>query len=365
MTSDWFIARAGMLAALLLLGVSTFMNLRYGLSLAKTDIDRWIFAATSVGADAMKALAPFFIWSAWRARRWVITAAATLLWSVCTVYAVASALGFAALTRAEVVGTTAGKQETLTSLRAEYARKDGQRSALGLVQPSAVLASQIEQQKQGWRWPASKECREITLKETRTFCDALKAFTQGHARSTEAEKLDTELAELRERIAVLATVGGLDRGDPQASFIARLSGVSFANIQTALTLLAVALVEVGSGLGLFVASRYRALSERDVEAPAVAQLALDPPVELPHGDVAQFVLAELEECSGARLTIDAMVPVYVAWCSRHGVLPLPEAEFARFFARLAAEIGYDLGVCDGASTCTGLSVRPVRFAAAG
>jgi len=364
MTGDWLIARAGMLAALLLLGVSTFMNLRYGLSLAKTDIDRWIFAATSVGADAMKALAPFFIWSAWRARRWVTTGAAMLLWSVCTVYAVASALGFAALTRAEVVGMTAGKQETLTALRAEYARKDGQRSALGLVQPPTVLATQIEQQKQSWRWPASKACREITLKETRAFCDAIDALTQQQHKAIEAGRLDNELAALRERIATFADASAIDRGDAQAGFISRLSGLSFAKTQTALTLLAVVLVELGSALGLFVASHYSALSNRDVEPPAVADLPLAYPADLPNGDVARFVLAELDECTGAKLAVDAMFSAYESWCSKHGFLPMSEAEFARVFAQLAAEVGYDLDVRGGVSTCTGLAARRVGVAAA-
>lgn len=350
MTTERLIAWAGMLAALLLLAVSTFMNLRYGLSLAKTDIDRWIFAATSVGADAMKALAPFFIWSAWRARRWIVAGAATLLWSVCTVYAVASALGFAALTRAEVVGTTAGKQETLAGLRADYARKEGQRSALGAVQPASLLTTEIEQQTKSWRWPASKECRDITLKETRTFCDAVDALIREQGRASEAARLDAEMVTLRERIAALSAVGAVDRGDAQAGFISQLAGTSFANTQMALTLLAVVLVELGSALGLFVVARFTNLSK----TAALAAVETDPQVS-EIGDVAQFVLLELVEDTAAVLPLTDVHRRYERWCSFRNCRPLDAAGFVAVFEKLAAEIGYGIEARGDRLCCVGLS----------
>jgi hypothetical protein len=360
-----FVARTGMLASLLLLGVSAFMNWRFGLSLGRNELDQWIFGATSIGADALKAAAPFYIWAAWRARRWVVMSAATLLWSVCSIYAVVSALGFAAVSRAEVAGMTVGKQDTLAGLKADLTRKEGQRHQLGVQDPVRVLALKLDVQHQNWRWSASTDCRDITLKETRIFCDGINLLTEQHAKSVEAEKLDAEIAGLRERIALLAAVAGQDRGDAQAGLLSQLSGISFGSIQVALTLLAVALVELGSGLGLFVATRYAELIARTPEAlptpstePAIA-------IVLPTGDVAQFVLQKLEERPNTKIELATLHGVYGAWCATKNRAPLSMDAFISAFRRLGHQVGYDVEDYDGTTVCSGLALmEPVPLDAA-
>ncbi|MEQ1718295.1 MAG: hypothetical protein ABL907_20320 [Hyphomicrobium sp.] len=360
-----FVARVGMLASLLLLGVSAFMNWRFGLSLGRNELDQWIFGATSIGADALKAAAPFYIWAAWRARRWVVTGATMLLWSVCSIYAVVSALGFAAVSRAEVAGMTVGKQDTLAGLRTDLTRKETQRSQLGTQEPVRVLAVRLDAQRQNWRWSASKDCRDITLKETRTFCDGINLLIEQHVKSAAAEKLDAEIAGLRERISPLAAVAGQDRGDAQAGLLSQLSGVSFGHIQMALTLLAVALVELGSGLGLFVASRFAELIARTPEAlptpstePAIA-------IVLPTGDVAQFVLQKLEERPNTKIELATLHSAYGAWCATKNHAPLSIEAFVSAFRCLADEVGYDVEDYDGTTVCGGLILmEPVPLDAA-
>ncbi len=360
-----FAARAGMLASLLLLGVSAFMNWRFGLSLGRNELDQWIFGATSVGADALKAAAPFYIWAAWRARRWVVTGAATLLWSVCSIYAVVSALGFAAVSRAEVAGVTVGKQDTLAGLKADLTRKEGQRHQLGVQGPVRVLALKLDVQHRNWRWSASKDCRDITLKETRTFCDGINLLTEQHAKSEAAEKLDAEIAGLRERIAHLAAVAGQDRGDAQAGLLSQLSGISFSHIQMALTLLAVALVELGSGLGLFVASRYAELIAQSIEPATPADDEATASMALPAGDVAQFVLLQMQELPDAKLDLAMLHGVYRSWCTTTNCEPLSLDVFVDAFHRLGAEVGYDVVHCDGTTVCSGLVLmEPVPLDAA-
>ncbi len=359
------VARAGMLASLLLLGVSAFMNWRFGLSLGRNDIDQWIFGAASIGADALKAAAPFYIWAAWHARRWVVTIAAVLLWSVCSFYAVVSALGFAAVSRAEVAGMAVGKQDTLAGLKTDLVRKEVQRRQLGMHEPARVLRLRLDAQRQNARWSASKDCRDITLKETRAFCDGINVLTEQHAKSEEAEKLDAQIAGLRDRIALLAVSAGQDRGDAQAGLLSQLSGATFDKIQMALTLLVVALVELGSGLGLFVASRYADLIERKPESQPAPGTDPIVAISVPKGDVAQFVLLQMEERLDAVVDLAAVYGFYSVWCGNKNCAPLSVELFVWAFRHLGHEVGYDVEDCDGTTVCSGLVLtEPARFDAA-
>ena len=94
----------GVVAALVLLSVSAAMNWQFGYSLGKTQFDSNIFGAASIAASSMKALMPFFIFSAWRQRNYPQALGATALWAVCIIYAMTSALGFAALNRSDTSG---------------------------------------------------------------------------------------------------------------------------------------------------------------------------------------------------------------------------------------------------------------------
>lgn len=347
------VARAGQLAALVLLGVSAFMNWRYGLSLARDDVDRVTFGVASLGADALKAVAPFYIWAAWRERRLVMGAAALALWSIASCYALASALGFAALSRAEVAGTTIGQQEMRAGLKSDLTRKQAERAALGTPEPARVIAVKLDAQRQSWRWSASKSCQEITLKETRAFCDGVNVLLQEQAKAIEAERLDSEVMTLRERIGGLASVSSLDRGDPQAGLIARLSGLHFEDIQLGLTLLVVVLVELGSGLGLLLATRYAEIVGRPAMSRPEPLISMAPPTKLV-GDVATFVLTCLDEDADTTIAIDQLHASYVAWCVAQSFDALPIEMFRTAFARLATEIGYPLDDCNGTAICTGL-----------
>ena len=95
---------SGVLAAGVLLAVSAAMNWRFGLSLGRTELDGQIYGAASAAADCLKALVPFFFFAAVKNRMWSQAAASSLVWVVVTAYSLTSALGHAALNRADMSG---------------------------------------------------------------------------------------------------------------------------------------------------------------------------------------------------------------------------------------------------------------------
>ena len=56
--------------------------------------------------------------------------------------------------------------------------------------------------------------------------------------------------------------------DPQASVLAKISGLDIATVQTALTIFVALLIEVGSGFGMYVAFAYWRLHDRKAEPGA-------------------------------------------------------------------------------------------------
>ncbi len=59
--------------------------------------------------------------------------------------------------------------------------------------------------------------------------------------------------------------------DPQASVLARMTGIELEKVQTALTLFVALLIEIGSGFGMYVAFAYWRM-----HAPAPATVAAAP-----------------------------------------------------------------------------------------
>lgn len=86
----------GVLAALVFVAASGAMNWVFLSGQGKTPLEAQILGAVSLATDAMKALAPFFIASAWRNRRWLQAAIGGAVFAACLVFSLFSALGFAA-----------------------------------------------------------------------------------------------------------------------------------------------------------------------------------------------------------------------------------------------------------------------------
>ena len=246
----------GVIAAGVLLAVSAAMNYRFGFSLGKTAADGQIYGAASAAADCFKALVPFFFFAAWRNRMWSQAFAAAVVWVVVTGYSMTSALGHAALNRLDTSGQRAAATANYKDLRADSKRAQDQLTWVPAHRPPETVSAELNVLKAQRFWVVTNECTEVTGKSAREYCQQFHKLSAELASGREAYKLETRIADIGAKLA--KTTGGtvMAEADPQASVLAKMTGIELETVQTALTLFVALLIEIGSGFGMYVAFAY-------------------------------------------------------------------------------------------------------------
>src|SRR5262247_4033842 len=367
----------GVVAAGILLAVSAAMNYRFGFSLGKTPADGQIYGAASAAADCFKALVPFFFFAAWRNRMWSQALAAALVWTVVTGYSMTSALGHAALNRLDTSGKRAVQAANYADLRADSKRAQEQLGWIPQHRPADTVQSEINGLKSQRAWTTTAGCSDVSGKSQREYCQQFHKLTAELASAHEAQKLETRITDIGTRLA--QTPGGtvLTEADPQASVLAKLSGLKVEMVQTALTVFVALLIEIGSGFGMYVAfAHWRLRETRTPKAPvtvavvADAAAALPPPPTaqrpppapapavgeetgpeelpaaprhgandnkvaakplLPDSDVERYYRERIVASGGSSLTSQDLYESYCAWCEEREKEPFAMPTFSREF----------------------------------
>ena len=355
----------GVLAALILLSVSAAMNWQFGYSLGKTEFDSHILGAASIAADGMKALMPFFIFSAWRQRNYPQAIGAAALWAVCIIYAMTSALGFAALNRSDTSGARAVQHEKYEDLRTELTRLSQQQSWLEKHRPVGTVQSDIEAAKQNYRWTSSEGCTNATVDKSREFCENYHKLGAELAVAKQADALAKRADEVRAKLAGVTANGTVAKvADPQAEMLSSIFGLDITRIDVAMTLLITALVELGSSLGLYVSTsiwRMQEIARRPAPAPEPAKVVeiLQPMVPMtisagaiaaPKSDIEYYFEERIKQDDGSSVTALALYDNYCQWCEAGRKQPVGLPIFSRQLtdlgvqkAKIAGKIRY-LGV---------------------
>ena len=354
----------GVLAAGVLLAVSAAMNWRFGYSLGKTELDGLILGSASAAADGLKALVPFFLFAAIRNRMWSQAAASLLLWVVVTGYSLTSALGHAALNRLDTAGQRATEAQSHADLRADLDRARGQLGWIPQHRPAATVESEIDGLKNRREWTWSNSCTDVKGKQSRDFCQQFHGLTAELASAQQAATLEARIAGIQAKLAQAGGSGVMSAADPQATVLAKLTGVEIGTIQTAMTVLVALLLEIGSGFGLYVAfsmwrlndhkaPRAPAMSSLQTKAPTVAtdvvpvakarpgvandNKTAQPKLVAPETDVERFHKERIETQDGASLTATALYEDYCAWCEEQEKEPLALPTFGREFGELGVQ----------------------------
>ena len=363
----------GVVAAGILLAVSAAMNYRFGFSLGKTAIDGQIYWLASAAADCFKALVPFFFFAALRNRMWSQALAAALVWTVVTGYSMTSALGHAALNRLDTSGKRAVEAATYADLRADSKRAQEQLGWIPQHRPADTVQSDLNGLKGQRAWTNTAGCTDVTGRSNRDFCQQFHKLTAELASAQEAQKLETRIAEIGGRLAKTAGGTALAEADPQASVLAKLSGLNVEMVQTGLTLFVALLIEIGSGFGMYVAfAHWRIHAEPVPRAPAqtfaAARLAEArvadgddtaaepeaqaqeheelPPARrlgandnkvgaakplLPDSDVERYYRERIVASGGSSLTSQDLYESYCGWCEERDKEPFAMPTFSREF----------------------------------
>ncbi|MEO1609590.1 MAG: hypothetical protein AAFR90_09635 [Pseudomonadota bacterium] len=363
----------GVLAASVLLLVSAAMNWRFGYHLGTTELDGFIYGSASAAADCMKALVPFFAFAAIRNRMWAQAAASFVVWTVVTVYSLTSALGYAALNRQDTAGTRATQAQAYKDLRSDLERTKKQLSWVPQHRPASVVQSEMGglELKRQWKW--TNGCTSVKGRTNRQFCDTYTGLKAEHASANEAAKLESRIAEISAELEQNAGDAAHSYNDPQAAILAKLAGifvpgVTVEHIQTGLVMFVALLLEVGSGLGLYIAfSQWRMndkiksvpdvqVSKTLTETPVVTKIS-EPIAALaveetrggandntyqqklvaPESDVKRYRNERVEGQSGSSLTATALYEDYCAWCDEQNKEPLALPTFGREFGDLGVQ----------------------------
>jgi len=341
----------GVLVSLGLIGVSALLNFRMGFRSADTVFDGWVYGLGAAFADGLKAVAPFVLLWGWRERDVLAVLGAGVLFLVCTAYSLTAGLGFAAQHRAAKESENVGAIEKRGDLRRQLERAEARLMSLGVQRSPTVVSREMEvvlrspvgRGKYTVR-EVSKECTR-ERRSTRKACEKVIALTGELARAEEQLRLERKVVGIREALDGVNDGAAVAMADPQAAALVRIASVATVKVQRrdvqfGLAALMALLVEVGSGVGLYVATtpwRRRNETGGTIGKGKEKQVKAGPDRRL--GKVEEYALERLEPCQDSEVKVSELFADYQVWCGWRGEVALSRKVFAEVFEELAVEIG--------------------------
>ncbi len=317
----WLVLLIGLPVSIGLCLVSMIANWRFGVRLGAEDGDAWAYGLASGCADGLKIILPFAIAWAWQRRKVAEWLSGACLWIVITVYSLVSALSFAAVNREEIAGRKLSEGRDFADLRIELEAKRSERSQLPAARPIATIDADIQSSLQQPRWSASRQCTEPTSRDSRVFCERHFKLQAELGVAHQVANLDGELSAIKTRLDKLPATASARTPDPQLDLFKSLSGLGEGTIKAGLAVLVCLLIELGSGLGLFVVmSCHRALSEdADAALSRVAdhrKLYIDAEVVAPVD--ADWARERLDRTAGGMMGAAELYADYRIWTETRG-----------------------------------------------
>ncbi|NBU58321.1 MAG: hypothetical protein EBS23_00795 [Betaproteobacteria bacterium] len=329
------------------------MNWRFGYSLGRTEVDGFIYAGASAAADALKALVPFFFFAAVRNRMWSHAAAAAVVGAVVTAYSLAAALGHAALNRNATAGHRLVEIQAYKAVSDDLKRAQDQLSWIAPHRPPAAVRAEIAGLKAERLWTATQSCTAVTGKISRDYCQKYQTLVVELESGQQAEALGLRIRDAQTKLEGMNGAAASGGADPQAAVLAELLGLDVARVQFRLVVFVAILLEVGSGLGMYMAMSLwqgrsgnpddRGAAPDIVVGPVVTvPIALPPPAQTDEGgarrnSVAQFCQEQVDRAGRDAFTATALYEAYRTWCESRGVRPLTMPAFVRQIDSLGLE----------------------------
>ena len=361
----------GIIAALVMIAVSGSMNFLFMKSLGKTELEGVVLGSASAAADMLKALLPFWIAWAWTARRMMFVGVGSLVFVFFSAFSLLSALGFAADNRGHLAETREGLTATFETVSRDLSEAEARRSGLPKHRPASVVEEALSAIKQDKRFTSSKQCEDATAQASRAFCEGYFSTRAELAAAIEDQRLAGTVERLKSESEKLKEQGAGQDKDPQVSIVSRLFKLDEGMVRNGLVIFAALLVEVGSGLGLFLATSHSEIFKRRRErddrpamdaraqtmphAPPVTPAASAPLLSFnrgraelsrryameakPVGDIDQFCLERVHPADDVAVTLPEVYAGYETWCGEMAFAPMERGAFSRAFDDVAQECG--------------------------
>ncbi len=326
-----------------LIATSVVLNYRMGFSSAGNAVDGVVYGTAAGLGDGLKALCPFAMFWGRRHKDTAAIIAGGLVFVVITAYSFTAAVGFAAQHRAQQTGAQRSELEVDEGRRRDLARAETQRDRLGVQRSSREVKARIDAILQN---PAGDERRTVAeisqactvnRPSTRSACASVASLQEELARAEDVERLDVTIAALRDRQRPVAGI------DPQMEALQGVAdalgmGDRRAAIRFGLALLVALLVELGSGLGLYVVTTPWRGALKELGPPS-ARAKRKEAEKRPIGDVGTFVMERLEPHADAELRISDIYNDYSTWARWREETPHRADDFVRELEDLAAHVG--------------------------
>ncbi len=329
-------------AALVLMVVSAGLNYHFMASLARTPEEARIIGGAAVAGDALKCCLPFFLVLAWREGRYVFVAVGLPIFVLLSVLSFMAALGNAA----DMRGGTAHVRDTRSlALRAAEEALDRLKATTpGVVPPRAPaeIDAELSILRQDRRWSSSGECRQATVQASRSFCAEYFRVLAAHAAAIQAQDKSKEQARLTAEVIALRQQGAGEDAEPQVQILAGLSGRDRGHVRTALIVLSALFIELGSGLGLYLALHHSSRRHIGLGAPdkTLARVRSVDRQEPSDAQVVEhYAVARLVPARGRTLTVGQLYDDFVYWSREHRRQMVGLERFELLFGELANDLG--------------------------
>ncbi len=322
-------------ASVALIALSMTINWGFGSTLGASMAGSAVYATMGVALDGVKLAMPFVLLHAWRNAHYVSCALAGTILAGCTVLSFTSAIGYAALNRSIIQDARTVMATSRQSQLTEFKRLREQLSATPDHRPLAIIISDLEAEKQHWRWTRTSGCTDATVKESIVFCARVKRLQNERTNSETASQLQRRIETLRKELAS-AEGKPLQEQDPQLSLLARLTALDVTRTRDLLIVILAMLLELGSSFGLFLCMQSYRSGQLSVEnkpsEPALDQTR-DPQNTCNSDDIEDFLKSNIEAEADARLDGSALYSAYTRWAHELGGMPLSQTSFGNWLRK--------------------------------
>jgi hypothetical protein len=265
-------------------------------------------------------------------------------------------MGFALSSRGEAIAERASEAATRHSWEATVSRTETQLATLGTHRPSDVIRAELAASPvPSHIWRRTRHCLDLSLEESRLACAPVQGLRKELAAAEAAEQLEAQLVARRAQLTAIPVAGSF--ADPQATGLARLTGLDETTVRTGVALLLATVIEAGSALGFTLVAL---ATGRNPPPPAAKRAPRNPPPPAPRrvagmpkatsrdGNTQHRAPAgSLERWVAARLRVEAAgsIPAREAyddfrrWARAEGIEPCTETRFAREFSVRITKLG--------------------------
>lgn len=238
-------------ASLVLLGANCWMNFSYMWGQGQNVQEAAAFGSASVAVDLIKAALPPLIGLALARRMWVYAAIGAATFASFTAFTFTAALGFAAEVRGEGRAQRDTRNATLAAIESKIVSTREHRQSIGRQRAVVVVANEIAALQSDPRWLRSQSCAS-TGRGFAAFCRTLQERERELLLAKAWHESGEAIEKLTERALQLRIAGAGGQVDGQAAILGWMFGIDPQKAASFTTFLLPLVLEIGSGLGLFL-----------------------------------------------------------------------------------------------------------------